>query len=183
MVAILKLQLAGARLVAQDTATPTDGNALLQRIEELEQKVKVLDRKREFGEEAAAEKAKTAATFSIGSSGLQVQSADTNFVLRLRGGLQADGRFFTGDSVANNTFLLRRVRPILEGTVFGKFDYRLMADFASGVTQTAGNNGSILDAYINARLSPAFQIQAGKFKEPVGLDRLQSWRNLLFVER
>ena len=183
MVAILKLQLAGARLVAQDTATPTDGNALLQRIEELEQKVKVLDRKREFGEEAAAEKAKTAATFSIGSSGLQVQSADTNFVLRLRGGLQADGRFFTGDSVANNTFLLRRVRPILEGTVLGKFDYRLMADFASGVTQTAGNNGSILDAYINARLSPAFQIQAGKFKEPVGLERLQSWRNLLFVER
>src|SRR6185503_15879682 len=120
---------------------------------------------------------------TIGSGGLAVLSADSNFVFRVRGGLQADGRFFAGESVANDTFLLRRVRPILEGTVFGKFDYRLMADFASGVTQTSANNGSILDAYINARLLPAFQIQAGKFKEPVGLERLQSWRNLLFVER
>jgi phosphate-selective porin OprO/OprP len=75
------------------------------------------------------------------------------------------------------------VRPILEGTVYGNFDYRLMADFASGVSQSGANNGSILDAYINARLLPGFQIQAGKFKQPVGLERLQSWRNLLFVER
>jgi phosphate-selective porin OprO/OprP len=58
-----------------------------------------------------------------------------------------------------------------------------MADFASGVSLSSGNNGSILDAYVNARLLPEFQIQAGKFKEPVGLERLQSWQNLLFVER
>lgn len=183
LVAILELQFSGSRLAAQNAATPIDANALLQRIEELEQRVKVLDRNRELGEEAATERAKAASTVSIGAGGLQVQSADTNFVLRVRGGLQVDGRFFTGEAVANDTFLLRRVRPILEGTVFGKFDYRLMADFASGVTQTTANNGSVLDAYINARLSPAFQIQAGKFKEPVGLERLQSWRNLLFVER
>ncbi|NOS68722.1 MAG: porin [Verrucomicrobia bacterium] len=174
-----QLGLSGALAQNQEL----DVKALLKRIEELEQKVKVQDRKRELGDEAAAEKARTASTVSIGPGGLQVQSADSNFVMRVRGGLQADGRFFASDSVANDTFLMRRVRPILEGTVFGKFDYRLMADFASGVTQTTANNGSILDAYINARLLPGFQIQAGKFKEPVGLERLQSWRNLLFVER
>ena len=150
---------------------------------ELEQKVKILERKGELAEEAATEKAKTTPLVTMGSGGLSVSSADSNFVMRVRGGLQADGRFFVGDSVANDSFYLRRVRPILEGTVFGKFDYRLMADFASGVTQTTANNGSILDAYLNARLLPEFQIQAGKFKEPVGLERLQSWRNLLFVER
>lgn len=195
---LLRAWLALGGLVAH--GQEVDVKALLQRIEdlevkvkslegkrssdpELEQKVKILERRNELKEEAAAEKARSVSTVTIGSGGLAVSSADSNFVLRVRGGLQTDGRFFVGDSVANDTFLLRRVRPILEGTVFGKFDYRLMADFASGVTQTTANNGSILDAYINARLWPAFQIQAGKFKEPVGLERLQSWRNLLFVER
>src|SRR5688572_9433146 len=150
---------------------------------ELEQKVRILERRNELKEEEAAERAKSTPAITMGSGGLAVSSADSNFVMRVRGGLQTDGRFFVSDSEANDTFLLRRVRPILEGTVFGKFDYRLMADFASGVTQTTANNGSILDAYLNARLLPGFQIQAGKFKEPVGLERLQSWRNLLFVER
>ena len=182
VIAVVGLQLSTAGLLAQNPGQP-DFNELLRRIEELEQKVKIQDRKTELDKEVAVEKAKTAASVSIGAGGFQVRSADSNFVMRVRGGLQADGRFFTGDAVANDTFLLRRVRPILEGTVFGKFDYRLMADFASGVTQTTANNGSILDAYINARFSTAFQIQAGKFKEPVGLERLQGWRNLLFVER
>ena len=191
---VVQLGLRGAQ--SQDV----DVKSLLQRIQELEakvknlegksgsdpaleQKVKILERRNESKEEAAAEKAKSTPAVTIGSGGLAISSADSNFVLRVRGGLQADGRFFAGDSVANDMFLLRRVRPILEGTVFGRFDYRLMADFASGATQTTANNASILDAYINARLLPGFQIQAGKFKEPVGLERLQSWRNLLFVER
>ena len=181
-IAIVGLQVGVGNLLAQTPGQP-DVNELLRRIEELEQKVKIQDRKTELDKEVAVEKAKAAASVSIGAGGFQVRSADSNFVMRIRGGLQADGRFYVGDSVANDTFLLRRVRPILEGTVFGKFDYRLMADLASGVTQTAANNGTILDAYVNARLLPEFQIQAGKFKEPVGLERLQSWRNLLFVER
>lgn len=150
---------------------------------ELDQKVRILERKAELAEEEQKERAKAASLITIGSGGLAVSSADSNFVMRVRGGFQVDGRFFTGDSVANDSFYLRRVRPILEGKVFEKFDYRLMADFASGVTQSSANNGSILDAYLNARLWPTFQIQGGKFKEPVGLERLQSWRNLLFVER
>ncbi|MBI4324523.1 MAG: porin [Chloroflexi bacterium] len=142
-----------------------------------------MDRKRELDQEAAAEKAKTTATVSAGAGGFSIRSADTNFVLRLRGGLQADGRFYPGNTTANDTFLLRRVRPIIEGTVYEKFDYRVMFDFASGVSLSANNNSSVLDAYGNLRLWPGFQIRAGKFKEPVGLERLQSWSNLQFVER
>ena len=155
----------------------------------LEEKVKILDRQRELDQESAAEKAKSAPVVSIGQSGFQVRSADTNFVLKVRGYVQADARFYPGDNAAgtaNDTFLLRRVRPIFEGTVFDKFDYRIMLDFGantSGTSANIGNNGMLQDAYFTARLWPEFQIQAGKFKEPVGLERLQSGANLLFVER
>src|SRR5690606_10458897 len=44
-------------------------------------------------------------------------------------------------------------------------------------------NSFLQDAYVNARFWPEFQIQAGKFKEPVSLERLQSGANLLFIER
>ena len=170
-------------VLGQDTSNA----ALLKRIEELEQQIRVIDRKDEIADEAAVEKAKSAVSVSAGASGFQIRSADTNFVLKIRGYLQADSRWFIDDegasSTSNDTFLLRRVRPIFEGTVYDKFDYRLMLDFASGVTANNANNAYVQDAYVNARFWPQFQVQAGKFKEPVGLERLQSGANLLFVER
>ena len=71
-----------------------------------------------------------------------MQSADTNFTLRLRGGFQVDGRFYGDGGTAHDTFLLRRVRPIIEGTVFEKYDYRVMLDFGSGVTSSTASPGS-----------------------------------------
>ncbi len=166
----------------------SDTQKLLQRIEELEQKVKILERKRELDLEAARDMTQTATAVSEGSSGFAVRSADTNFVLKLRGYVQADARFFPGDrntGAVNDTFLLRRVRPIIEGTVYDRFDYRLMLDFGQnkGSGSTAANQDTVQDAYVTARLWPEFQIQIGKFKEPVGLERLQSGANLLFIER
>jgi phosphate-selective porin OprO and OprP len=78
---------------------------------------------------------------------------------------------------------MRRVRPIFEGTVYNKYDLRVMLDFGSGTTSSTGNNGFLQDAYVNARFLPEFQLQLGKFKEPVGLERLRSGSNLMFVER
>ena len=164
-------------------AVAEENTAKAQPVEELEQKVKILERNRELETEAAAEKSRQTARVAIDANGLNVSSADTNFVFKLRGGFQVDGRFYPGDSPAKDTFLLRRVRPIMEGTVFSKFDYRLMLDFASGVSSSTFNNGNVLDAYINYRFLPELQLQVGKFKEPVGLERLQSWNNLLFIER
>lgn len=161
---------------------------LKQQVESLDQKVKILERNRELESESTAEKAKTMPRLSAGAGGFAFSSADTNFVLKLRGYVQADTRFFADDvatGTSNDTFLLRRVRPILEGTVYDKFDYRVMLDFGSGsgTSSSAGNVAYVQDAYVNARLWPQLQIQAGKFKEPVGLERLQSGANLLFVER
>src|SRR5258705_1728142 len=155
-------------------------------VEELNQKVRVLERKAELESDTAAEKAKSAANVSIGTTGFKVRSAESNFVLGVRGYLQADTRWYPDDyrgGTVNDTFLIRRVRPIFEGTVFQRYDYRIMLDFASGITSGTGNNGFLQDGYITARFLPEFQIQAGKMKEPVGLERLQSGANLLFVER
>jgi hypothetical protein len=142
------------------------------RLDDLEQKIRVVERKSEIAAETAAESTRNAPVVTAGPNGFQIRSSDTNFVLRLRGYVQADARFFPDDhaaGTANDTFLMRRVRPILEGTVYDRYDFRLMLDFASGITSSAANNGFVQDAYVNARIRPEFQLQAGKFKEPVGL--------------
>jgi phosphate-selective porin OprO/OprP len=175
--------VAGLFTVSLSGADSDDIKSLKEQIERLDQKVKILERNREL-ESEAAEKSKTAPRITAGENGFSLSSADTNFVLKVRGYVQADARFYLDDKLSvNDTFLLRRVRPIFEGTLFENYDYRVMLDFASGTSTTLANNGFVQDAYLNVHYWPEFQIQAGKFKEPVGLERLQSGANLLFVER
>jgi phosphate-selective porin OprO/OprP len=183
--ALVGAHFGAAHVRAEDRDAVID--RLYKKIEELDQKVKVLERHRELDVEAAEATRREAPRISAGSTGFTISSADTNFVLRLRGYIQADSRWSVDNrNQGADTFLLRRVRPVLEGTVYDKFDYKLMLDFGannSSPSNNTSNNGLLQDAYLNARLWPEFQIQAGKFKEPVGLERLQSAKNLLFIER
>jgi phosphate-selective porin OprO and OprP len=159
---------------------------LKQQLQALDQKVRVMERNKELETEAAETKAKTFPTVTLGGGGLNVSTADTNFVLKMRGYVQADSRAFLGDGEAvkgNDTFLLRRVRPIFEGTVWKNYDYKIMLDFGSGLTSGGGNVGFLQEAYVNVHYWDEAQLQFGKFKEPVGLERLQSGANLLFIER
>jgi phosphate-selective porin OprO/OprP len=158
--------------------------ALIHRVDELEQEVKTLKRNREVDKENATEQAKQTPTVSLGLNGLNVRSGDSNFVMTAHGYIQADDRTYFGQKTTPDTFLLRRVRPIIEGTVWQDIDYRLMLDLGSGnVTGSTANNNNILDdAYVNARYWNQFQIQVGKYKSPVGLERLQSSADLFFVE-
>ncbi len=172
-------------LEAKEAASPTNDAQTNRRIDQLDQNVKVLERKRELDQEAAAETAKSLPAVSLGMNGIVIRSGDSNFLMNVHGYAQADGRFYVNkNSPANDTFLLRRVRPIVEGTTFDRFDYRLMADFGSGNTSssTPGNNALLDDAYVNARFWPGAQLQIGKYKSPVGLERLQSTAELLFIE-
>jgi len=156
-----------------------------ERIEKIDQQVKVLERKREVDQEVEAEKRTTVPTVSLGGNGLVVRSGDSNFLMNVHGYVQADGRFYLNDqNTAKDTFLLRRVRPIVEGTVYDRFDYRLMADFGSGnaSSSSSGNNATLDDAYVNARFWQQGQLQVGKYKAPVGLERLQSTAEPLFIE-
>jgi phosphate-selective porin OprO/OprP len=149
-----------------------------QRIADLDQKVKIIERNRELDAEAAAAKAKEAPQVKLGPEGFSLASADKNFAIQLKGVLQVDSRTFFNDSgiAGNDSFLLRRARPILQGTVYRDFDFLFVPDFA-------GSTPQIFDAYVNYKYNPALQLRAGKFKSPIGLEQLIADRDLLFNER
>jgi phosphate-selective porin OprO and OprP len=140
--------------------------------------VKVLQRNHELDAEAAAARAKEAPKLTVGSSGFTLSSAEGDFALQLKGALQVDSRTFFADGgiKGNDGFILRRARPILQGTVFRDFDFLFLPDFGGSTVQ-------IVDAYLNYRLRPELQLQAGKFKSPVGLEQLQADVNTTFNER
>ncbi|MGH8563656.1 MAG: OprO/OprP family phosphate-selective porin [Gammaproteobacteria bacterium] len=152
--------------------------AVQRHLDELERKVRILERQQEVSEEVhTADKAKQTATVSAGADGFALKSTDGAFQLKLRGLLHADARwFFDSDNPTGDTFTLRRVRPYIEGTVFDSFDFRFTPDFAGGRTV-------IQDVYVDARFQPWLQIKGGKFKTPFGIERLQSGSAIRFVER
>jgi phosphate-selective porin OprO and OprP len=122
-------------------------------------------------------RAETPLNITAGKGGFQFSSPDGDFVLKIRGMIQADGRFFLQDQpLAIDTFTMRRIRPIIEGTVFNIFDFRFTPDFGGGTTV-------IQDAYLDARFHPAAKVRFGKAKAPFGLERLQSAADIEFVER
>jgi phosphate-selective porin OprO/OprP len=156
-------------------AQPNKENA---RTDELEQKVKVLERNRELDVEAAEAKAKDAPKITIGSDGFSFGNADGSYAVQLKGVLQVDSRTFFHDAgiVGNDTFLLRRARPVLQGTVARDFDFLFVPDFG-------GSSVQIFDAYLNYRYRPELQLRAGKMKSPIGLEQLQADVDILFNER
>jgi phosphate-selective porin OprO and OprP len=174
-----KLEQQASQPAAPVPAAPsTKEQALQQRVEELDQQVKVLGRKQDLQQEETAAAKAEGPKVSAGENGLSVSSADGQNQFRLRGLIQSDARFFTTDQPngISDTFLLRRVRPIFEGTLFGIYDFRFVPDFGGG-------RAVVQDAYLDARFQPWAKLRAGKFKEPVSLERLQSASDLRFVER
>ncbi len=146
-------------------------------IQKLDQKVSDLEQQQKTNQQAAAAAAKAAPKISIGSDGFKIVSAETNFAMNLHGYMQLDSRTFLQNAQPGaDGFILRRVHPILTGTVYHDFDYQFMAEFG-------GAAPSIFDAYLNYHPLPEFQLQAGRFKSPVGLEWLQSAPNLSFNER
>ncbi len=144
----------------------------------IDQRLRVLERKQELADEAAAAKAQSAPSFTAGREGFSWKSADGAYSLKLRGYFHSDGRFFAGDSLREGTsvLLLRRVRTILEATVAKSFDLRIMPDWGGGAT-------SVQDAYVEYRANPKLKIRTGKYKPPFGFERLQSATEIVFVER
>lgn len=154
---------------AQAEAAPT--------LDELDQKIRILERKLEVKEEQEATQKEQAATVTAGKDGFSLVSADKESVLKFRFFSQADGRayFEPGDErKLANTLLLRRVRPIWEGTVYKYYNFRVMPEFTSSL--------SILDAYAELAFTPAARLRVGKSKTPFGLERLKSSADMDLIE-
>jgi phosphate-selective porin OprO and OprP len=154
------------------TAPPTQE----ERLRDLEQKQKILERKLELKEESEQAKDKESVSAGAGKDGFYLKSANGDFLIKLRGLVDLDGRYFVlGYDKNNTTFLARRARPILEGTVFKYYDFYLQPDFGGGTAV-------LYDAYLDTHYWPQFRVRVGKFKPPVGLERLQSVSDNTFVE-
>ncbi|HXW09679.1 MAG TPA: porin, partial [Steroidobacteraceae bacterium] len=134
---------------------------LLQKIDDLSQKVLVLERKLEIQNEATQTSVKSSPVVRASPKGYSIESPDKQNVVKIRGTLHFDSRHFEDDVTAEtaDTFLLRRVRPTIEGTLGGIYDFRFTPDFAGGRT-------IILDAFASARFKPWFNVTGGKFKVP-----------------
>ena len=119
----------------------------------------------------------TAGSVKAGATGFSFASEDGANVIRFRGNLAFDGRWFmdriTPESA--DTFLLRKVRPIIEGTIDNDYDFRFTPEFGGG-------KSTILEAFMTARIAPWLAVQGGKFKGPVGLERLQPDQYNRFME-
>src|SRR5688572_30386064 len=158
-------------------AQEVSNEELLKRLEEQERKVLVLERKLVIQDEAADSAKSSTATVSAGPQGFSLRSADDENQLRLRGTLHLDGRYLPDDDAGViDTFQATRVRPTFEGTFVGMYDFRFMPDFGQGRTV-------IQDAYVRANFHPAAQLTVGKFKSPVGLERMQGSGDIRWVQR
>ena len=145
---------------------------------DLDQRLRVLERRLELQQEEAAAKAKEAPVVAVTDKGASLKSPNGDYEIKIRGLLQGDGRFFSSGvpSGTYDTFLLRTARPTIEGTLGKWVGFRFTPEFA-------GDSASIVDAYADLKFSPAASVRLGKFTSPVGLERLQSSSALSDIER
>ena len=177
--ALTAIALAPFTAQAQTSAaSPDDVAALREQIRLLDQKLKVLERNLELKDETAAADAKKLPKITASDGKIEIASADGANSLRLRGLVQADGRYYVDDvNSANDTFLLRRARIGVEGKFAERFQYVVQTEFGTG------SSVSVLDANVLATINPAFNVRFGKFKTPIGLEQLQSDPVAFFNER
>ncbi len=145
---------------------------------DLDQRLRVLERRLELKQEEQAAKAKETPSVAVNDKGVALKSASGDYEFKLRALVQGDARFFLDDDSApqNDGFLFRRIRPTLEGSLGKRVGFRLTPEFA-------GDSASIVDAYVDVKLNPAFTLRAGKVKGPIGLERLQSGGGIALIER
>jgi len=91
--------------------------------------------------------------------------------------VDTDYRAYTGDGAPPDTFVLRRARFGFQGNYGSHYDFALLTDAAS-------TTGSIVrDVYLNVKIRPEIQFQAGQFKTPFAQEAGTGATNLDFVER
>ena len=173
-------QFATAAIAQDEAATnnAVDIDTLKQQIDKLNQEVQVLERQQKEDENTATQSVQNSPHLSVGENGVSFASANSNFVANLHGWVQVDSRTFfqNGHTPGIDGFLLRRARPIFNGTIFNNVDFNFTPEFGGSTVQ-------ILDAYLNYHYNPALQLEMGKFKPPVGLESLQSDIYTFFNER
>jgi phosphate-selective porin OprO/OprP len=178
--------LAAGPAYAQEPAPPATGDAILDRLNALEARVKQLEaRNAELEQQAASTQTRVEAAEKRESKQVQFGWAPTlsdekgDFTFRPRGVIEADYALFderAGGYDYNDGTAFRRARIGLEGTAFKVFNYRLEVDFA-------GNQVGITDAYLQYAGIDKLLLTAGQHKAPFGLESNNSDNYNVFLER
>jgi len=112
------------------------------------------------------------------ADGSTVRSKPNAPTLDLKALFQVDHRGYLGegDKTATDAFVIRRIRPILQAKLRDRFTLFFQSEFAGGTA-------TVYDAWGETKIAPWLKIRAGKFKPPVGLERLRSAAAVTFAER
>jgi len=119
--------------------------------------------------------------------GIRLESADKAFELKIGGRMQFDAFFGDIDEDGESTLggpledgtQMRRARLSLQGKVMKYYEFKFEHDFADkdGKAKVADMYAGIIDVENFPNL------RAGHFKEPFGLEALQSANDTVFMER
>jgi phosphate-selective porin len=129
------------------------------------------------GAPAAAPKKDPPLTAGWNGEHFFIRSPDGQFSISPYGYVDNDYRAYKGDGAPSDTFVLRRARFGFQGNYGSHFDFALLTD-------AAATTGSVVrDVYLNVRIRPELQFQAGQFKVPFAQEAGTGATNLDFVER
>jgi len=180
-----------------DTAIPNDstpavappaptGDAVLDRLNALDARVKQLEaRNAQLEEQAALNQTRLQSVEVRSAKAVQFGWVPTigeptgAFTFKPRGVVDIDAVAFRerhGGYDYNNGTTFRRARLGVEGTAFNVFNYRVEVDFA-------GNAVNITDAYLQYTKIPKFLITVGQHKAPFGFESNNSDNYNVFLER
>ncbi len=149
---------------------------------DLEERVRQLEQRLEMAE---AEKPTKPETFrAYWRDGLNLETADKVFKLRIGGRIQLDGAFIGEDSDVSDVFgsvpsgvEFRRARLSIDGLLYDRFEFKTQYDFADGEPR-------FKDVYMGVRDIPVVgNFRVGQFKEPFSLEELTSSNYITFMER
>ncbi len=173
-----------------DEAPPAPtGNAVIDRLNALEAKVKSLEARnaeletRLESTNDRVQHVEVKSSKGLGTNGVVPTFADSTgaTTFKMRGVIDADYVAFNerrGSYDYNNGTAFRRARLGLEGTAFKVFNWRIEADFA-------GNTVNLQDAYVQfvGFKNKKLQLTLGQHKAPFGLESNNSDNYNVFLER
>jgi phosphate-selective porin OprO/OprP len=171
----------------QEAAPKPTGDAVLDRLNALEARVKQLEaRNAELEKQAELTQGRVETVENRAAKAAQfngpaptISDANGNFTFKPRGVVEADAAVFNerkGGYDYNDGTAFRRARIGFEGTAFKWFNYRMEVDFA-------GNAVNLTDAYLQYTKIPHTVLTLGQHKAPFGLESNNSDNYNVFLER
>jgi phosphate-selective porin OprO/OprP len=128
---------------------------------------------------------KDAAHIKLGEKGLEIESNDGNFKMKVGGRIQVDSQVNWDDeggppgTALDNGVGFRRLRAYIEGLMFKDYEYKFEYDWA----RNGGGVNGITDAYLKYIHFKPFAITIGQLNEGKSMSSAGSANYLTFVER